>query len=357
MNINHNESIETEFLALRNSLHVFPKGKDYVRLYTEFKDAFDKEVHPEIKSKILEIEKTGYYNDHGVDHIAMVIERVSWILDNMGFTLVQDEPNKFFISPYEIFILLMAIQLHDAGHLIASREEHAKKGKELLSKFDLGGKLSSAEKKHIGDIARAHGGKEDPIGKLPVEQYVSHQQIRPQLLAALLRLGDELAEDQSRASNLLLRLGEIEPTSEIFHRYSASLDSLNINGSELKMIFYIEDDVLLKRFQKILHGEASEHFLLDEIYKRAFKTFTEGLYCNRFLPFKARVSSLKVEIQLLTKADHEEIRKIFFELKESGYPTISSDDIFTMCDTLKEYGNRIDGEYIKKQLLENPQLP
>lgn len=353
MDINYNESIESEFLTFANSLQVFPNNKDYVRLYLDFRDGFAKDVHPEIKTRILDIEKNGYYNDHGIDHIKMVIERVSWILDNIGFTMVRNESDKFYVSPYEIFILLMAIQLHDAGHLIASREEHAKKGKELLSKFDARGQLSSAEKKHIGDIARAHGGKDDPIGKLPIEQHLSHQQIRPQLLAALLRLGDELAEDQTRASNFLLKLNEIEPTSEIFHRYSASLDSLNISGGEIRVTFYIEDDLLVKKFPKNEKGNLIDQYLLDEIYKRTYKTFTEGLYCNRFLPHKARVNSLKVTIILLTRADHDEIKRISFELKESGYPTLSNGDIFTLCDSLKEQGRRIDGEYISSLLLQN----
>lgn len=350
MDIGYNENIEIEFSKFSGVRNVFPNSKDYVKLYHEFKEAFDKEIHPEIKTKILEIEKTGYYNDHGVDHIKMVIERVSWILDNLNVSLSKEETDKFFISPYEIFILLMAIQLHDAGHLIASRADHAKKGKELLSKFDKGGKLSSAEKKYIGDIAKAHGGKEDPIGKLPYEDDISHQRIRPQLLAALLRLGDELAEDKTRASNFLLEIGEIEPTSEIFHRYSASLDSLRIGGNEIKINFYIEDDQLIKKFPIIVNDLNLEQYLIDEIYKRTYKTFTESLYCNRFLPDKCRINSLRVNIVLLTKSDQDEIKKISYEIRESGYPSISNGDIFNICETLKEHGRKIDGEFINELL-------
>jgi hypothetical protein len=339
-------NIEDEFLKFKDNLKVFPNVKNYVLLYGLFKSKFDRDIHPEIKTKILEIEKSGYYNDHGTEHIKMVICRVSWILDNLGVTFIKEEHAGFYISPYELFILLMAIQLHDAGHLIASRGDHAKKGKELLSKFDSGEELSSSEKKHIGDIAKAHAGTDDPIGKLSNKDDISHQEIRPQLLASLLRLGDELAEDRTRASTFLLHLGNIEPTSEIFHLYSASLDSVKIYGNEIKIDFYIEDNLLVKKYPIKTKNGIGEQYLIDEIYKRTIKTFTESLYCSRFLPDKSRINSVKVNITLLTKEDQDEIRKISYELVESGYPTMLKNDIFEICKSLVENGNKIDGEFI-----------
>lgn len=354
MNISLNENIESEFLKFKGITNVFPHGKDYVNIYEQFKQKFDTEIHPEVKTKILEIEKDGYYNDHGVDHIKMVINRVSWLLDNIKVTFKEDDSNLYYISPYELFILLMSIQLHDTGHLIASREEHAKKGKELLSKFDSGNVLSAAEKKHIGDIAKAHGGKKDPIGLLPITEHLSHQEIRPQFIASLLRLGDELAEDKTRASNFLLEIGHIEPTSEIFHLYSASIDSINVNGSEIKITFYIEDKYLTKKYPvKTSSSTTEEKYLIDEIYKRTFKTFTESLYCSRFLPEKSRINCVKVNINLLSSLDHDEIKKISYELKENGYPLISNQDIFTLCTTLNENGAKIDGEFINNLISQN----
>lgn len=352
MNTDYNETIESEFLKLDKSLNMFPNQYDYVGLYKRFKTKFDKYLHPEIKTKILEIEKSGYYNDHGVDHIAMVVKRVSRLLSNLDFSMSRENPTKFYISPYEIFILLMSINLHDTGHLIASRAEHAKKGKELLAKFDKGKELSSAERKHIGDIAKAHGGKDDPIGKLTNEVSISHQVIRPQLLASLLRLGDELAEDKTRASNFLLDIDAIEETSEIFHRYSASLDSIDIFGSEIKLSFYIEDDCLVDEFPVMTKKGLIQKFLLDEIYDRTIKTFTESLYCSRFLPEKCRISLIKINIYILSHKDQETIKEINYELKESGYPLTGKSSIYEMCESLTEKGDKINGIFIKN-LIEN----
>jgi hypothetical protein len=346
-----NENIESEFLKLKGMSNLFPNNHDYVRDYEDFKEKFDQDVHKEVKTKILEIEKDGYYNDHGADHIAMVINRVSMILERLNVTFTKGSEG-FYISPYEVYILLMAIQLHDTGHLIASRADHAKKGKELLSKFDKGSKLSAGEKKYIGDIAKSHGGKDNPIGKLPLEDDISHQVIRPQLLAALLRLGDELAEDKTRASQFLLDIGSIEETSIIFHLYSACLDSIVFNGNEVKMTFYIEDKFLKQKYKMKNSSGIHEQYLLDEIYKRTFKTFTESLYCSRFLPEKSRISSVKVNIILLTVSDQDEIKRISYELKENGYPLISSTDIYSMCETLTENGNKLDGDFINSLISE-----
>lgn len=339
------KNIEEEFLSLENK-DGFPQNNDYISIYKVFKEKFDRDIHPEIKSKILEIEKEGYYNDHGVDHIKMVIERATRLLNEMNASICEDK-DKFYISPYEVFLLLMSIQLHDAGHLIGSRKEHAGKGKELLAKFDASNVLSTAERKTIGDIARAHGGKDDPIGKLELETNISHMKVRPRLLAAILRLADELAEDKTRASNLLVKLDEIVETSKIFHLYSASLDSICISGGEIKLDFYILDKYLMGTYSI----GTEQKYLLDEIYDRTFKTFTESLYCSRFFPERLRIDNVKVSIKILDSNNDDEIKTIYYELEEKGYPFIANKNIYEVCcDSLMENKNRIDGEYIKTYL-------
>lgn len=339
-------NIEEAFIALRGRNELFPPGKDYINVYEQLKAKFDKEVHPEIKTKILEIEKEGYFNDHGVDHIKMVIDRATWLFNELEVSM-ENREGHLYISPYEVFLLLMAIQLHDTGHLIGSRKEHADKGKELLAKFDSGKLLSTAERKHIGDIAKAHGGKDDPIGKLQTEENLSHEKIRPRLLAAILRLADELAEDKTRASSFLLAIDSIAETSKIFHYYSASLESIVISGGELKLDFYIQDEVLLKTFSINSGGSVIAKYLIDEIYDRTFKTFTESLYCSRFLPEKARINTVKVSIHILRSLNDEVMKNISYELKETGYPYISNKNIYDLCESLKDMEREINGEYIK----------
>jgi hypothetical protein len=351
--VNIDFNIEDEFSKLLGITGSFPEKKDYVAIYNSFKHNFNTQIHPDIKTKILEIEKSGFYNDHGADHIKMVIERASWILSCANPSLEKKE-NYFFISPYEVFILLMAIHLHDTGHLIASREDHKKAGREILAKFDKGNVLSIAEKRIIGSIAQAHGGKNDPIGKLEPETSISHQKIRPQLLAAILRLGDELAEDKTRASTFLLDTGNIEKTSEIFHLYSASLDSLDLANNEISLEFCFLDRISIIKYPKITNGHSQEVFLIDEIYDRTLKTFTEALYCNRFLSHELRFSKVKVNILILNEKNHTNMMCVKYELKELLYPTVIMNSIYDICDALMINGQRKDGEYIANEIKKIP---
>lgn len=348
MNTLIGENIETEFLQFKDNIIVFPNKKDYILTYNLFKRKFEQDILPEIKTKIREIENEGYFNDHGVNHIKMVIERVSKLLSRANITTNCLDKNGLYISPYELFILLMSIYLHDAGHLIATRANHAIAAKAFLNKINPNGELTAAEKRYIGDISKAHGGKDDPIGKLSIIDDISHQVIHPQFLAALLRLGDELAEDNTRSSNLLLDIDSLDQNSIIYHLYSNSLDSININSSEIKLSFYIGEKYLKEKYPMKVGSIIVPTYLIDEIYARTFKTFLESLYCSRFFPEILRINTVKVDISILTDSTDDQIKKISYELKESGYPSIKNDDIFTMCkETLIENEKKLDGEYIK----------
>ncbi len=342
--MSENYNIEEEFLQIKD-LKSFPKSKDYVSIYKIFVENFKNDIHREINTKLKELEKDGYFNDHGIAHIKTVIRRASDFIKNHQ------------ITPYETFLLLMAIQLHDAGHIISSRSEHAKMGKRILAKFDKGNLLTSFEKVHIGNIAKAHGGKDDPINKLPSSERLEEQEIRPQLLAAILRLSDELAEERERASNFILQLnnerkeGEgplLSPNSEIFHLFSASVSSYNFCRNEVLIELYTDSSWMLKMYPK---PNGTEKFLLDEIYERTLKTFTESIYCNRFLPENCRVNIIRVNIHIYDE-NHDEIKKIGYVLKESGYPLLEEKDIFERCSSLKESEHNLDGKFIK-QFIEN----
>lgn len=346
-------NIEEEFLTFDKNNSSFPINKDCISIFSILKSSFDTEIHNEIKSKILEIEKEGYFNDHGVDHIKMVVDRISKIIDN--FKSIEKD---FNLTPYEIFLLLIATNLHDAGHLIASRKEHAVKGKELLSRFDKSRSLlDTNERRIIGDIAKSHGGKDDPIGKLLPEDHLSGKKIRPRLLAAILRLADELAEDKTRASRFLLKLKEqdkadsnssIDEFSEIYHRFSESIDSVYLEGNVINLTFCVNSKQLVKTFNKNINTKISTHYLLDEILARCLKTFSETLYCNRFFPANTRFTKLIVKIYLLDEYDDNITTPINLKLEENGYPILNAIDIYSLCgkELIMADGKKIDGEYI-----------
>lgn len=354
--MNFNQStLQDWFYEQEKYLKLFPDGKNYVSVYKTFKDFLDKDVHPEIKPVM---SREGVYlNDHSEKHVAMVIEKATYLLSGMS--------ESDMLSPYEVFILLTAIQIHDAGHIInANRDTHAIDASKIINELDKS--VSVLERKTIVDVARAHSGKQDLIGSQKTCVDLSEKTIRFRLLAAILRFADELADGKSRASNYLLKEDLLPEESKIYHAFSSCLDSFKIDISchEVNLTFCLNEDDVANVFKK--HkidkntGEKNveETFLIDEIYARTLKTFNESLYYNRFVPQEMWVTVINVEILFLRKVTNEVIDfehinfldPIKYKVEEMGYPRLFSEDIFTVCkdSLISKDGNKLDGQYINQ---------
>jgi hypothetical protein len=337
-----------------NQEETFSRGINYVSCYKTFKSFLDREIHPEIKSVMSREDPEIYLNDHSEKHVAMVIEKASFLLSNL-----QDSNE---LSPYEAFILLIAIQIHDAGHIVnANRETHAVDTSTIIKdKLD---QISMLEKKIIFDIARAHSGKVDLIGSQKERLDISEHTIRFRLLAAILRFADELADGKARASNYLLEKEKLPIESKIFHTFSSCLDTFKVNmeSHEVNMIFCLNETHVCTPLQKKKNGTKERTFedvyLVDEIYLRSLKTFNESLYYNRFVPSEMRIAAINVEI-LFLRSDPPNLEEVYFfrpikyRIEEIGYPNLSFNDIFEICaKDLVDSGQNLDGKYISQQVI------
>lgn len=341
-------TLQDHFYSIEEQLDKFPDKRNYISSYKTFKEFMDNNVHPEIKAVTTRLEDTVYLNDHSCKHVEMVIEKISSILKDIGLDT---------LSPYEYFFLLTAIQIHDAGHIINGRSDHAETAKQFLQEFNKF-TISTIERKIIYKIAKAHSGKNDPIGQLEAEMEVSGIKIRPRLLAALLRLGDELADGRTRSSNYLLNIGQIPEDSRLFHAFSACLDTFRprMDSHEISMIFYVNKRFVTEIFKKPTKGDSSiDTFLIDEIYTRTVKTFNECIYYNRFVPENIRLSAVNVNIHFLDDEEDDDFFNIIsYRLEEKGYPTLYTENIFELCeDELLKDGNRLTGEFIKNAIEKN----
>lgn len=322
-------SLEEWFCTLEPS--DFPDNNDCVSTYKIIRQYMNEEIHSEIKAIVAILIPDMYLNEHGEKHINKVNDKASELL----------KFDSSHLSPYEFFFLFLAIQIHDAGHIINGRHEHAKNARVIINKF---GKelLSSVEKIFISQIAKAHSGKDDPIGQLNEEQFISNQKINLKKIAAIVRLADELADDTTRASSFLVDNKLIPENSKIFHVYSQCLDSCTVDSNQIRMSFYLSEEHLVQTYTL---GDKSV-FLLDEIYDRTLKTFTESIYCNRFLPEDLRIKSINVEIFIDYEDNSIIPKKIDYRLEEIGYPNSNHENIFQICDTLKNNdGNQLTGKY------------
>lgn len=337
-------NLEAAFYDCESHLEKFPNGHNYVATYKKFKEFMDDYIHPNVVYMTHRLDSEIDLNDHSAKHVEMIIRKISMIL-------WKDDSNScnLELNPYEMFILLMAIQIHDAGHIYEGRDKHAENAHKLLSELNQY-TVTTPESVLINKIARAHFGKNDPIGNLEEDTEISSIKVRTKILAALLRFGDELADEHSRSSNYLLDEDMISPKSKLFHAYSHSLYSFTprVLSHDVQMKFSLNKAMCTNTYKK---GD-KDIFLLDEIYCRTTKTFLECMYYNRFVPVEVRLASVSVIICFDDEETYQEFfPSIKYRIEEKGYPTIYEENIYSLCgsDLIRE-GRELNGRYVKEEI-------
>jgi len=285
----------------------------------------------------------GYLTDHGPGHIRKLISRISDLLSE----------GEGCISGYEAYVLLCAAQFHDVGNIFG-RDRHEEKCWEIMEKNRSTLPPDSVERRLIYDIAKAHGGDmKDKLSDMLRTDDVASQLVRPQLLAAILKFADELAEDSERAARYTSEHGLLEG-SEIFHEYASALQNVRIDGSAREVRFKFEMPVTkaLRTFKKGSADNVLNVFLLDEIFKRTVKCHCERMYCSRFMRSVIDLTAVSVKIDITTDPGYQVIETIPYKLAETGYPESSGQDIYKICPDLCRWNNgvRLNGQALKNKL-------
>ncbi|MEN6374084.1 MAG: hypothetical protein ABFD75_04775 [Smithella sp.] len=295
-------------------------------------------------NKFKESDPIMYLNNHGQGHVNKVIEKVSEMLHFF---------DRGHLTSYEGFFLLCSIQIHDVGNVFG-REEHEKRCRTILEDKAKPFIPDKFERNVIEKLSLVHGGiingDRDTIGFLPDTRMLHEQKIRKRLLAALLRFGDEMADDSSRADNDGLDKGIIPEGCRIYHHYSASLHTVKIEKDtenekvQLNLSYEFDSDLATKKLKK--NGEY--RYLLDEIYNRTLKLERERRYCMRFIRPYFSLDGVRVEI-IIQHAQNPIKRDIIrYTLEENGYLSDPP------SDTIKLFGEEIrsgeeEVQHLKKE--------
>jgi hypothetical protein len=320
------KNIKRELIKVHNSVEKGAMASELEKYIQEKSSVGDSEFRGGLESALV------YLNNHGKDHVDKVIEKVSEILRYFP-------PDKG-LTPYEMFVLLCAIQIHDTGNTFG-REKHEQVIGTIFDKECSKIIPNNFERKGIVRIAMVHGGEifgnKDTIKILSSAINYYNFNVRERLLAALLRFADELADDISRADRYGIESEKIPEHSKIFHYYSQSLHTVaivrNSQSKELHLeLIYDFDSIIAKK--KFIR-ENNEKYLIDEIYDRTIKMEKERRYCMRYLRPYFYLSSIRVDIKI-TNVDYALISKdISYVLEEEGYP-----------DTKIEIKDRLSGSEI-----------
>lgn len=283
--------LEDCFLQKREQ---FPAdGYDYAQKFHIVEEFLNRNVHSEVISGA-SLQGNGLLNDHGKEHVSMVIQRAGLLLGDR----VND------LSGYEIFLLLLAIHFHDVGNIFG-REEHEEKIFEVMDKLGVMLPLDNATQIYIAKIAMAHGGKingnKDTISSLLPKDHLQGVPIRPALIAALLRYADEISDDYTRAARFLLDSNLVPPKNEVFHLYSKCLQPPGIEESTLILKFELPPHYVINESSKEDKQESSGYskiFLYDELLHRLKKCLCELEYCSRYSREFIKITSIRAIIEI-----------------------------------------------------------
>ncbi|HEY3295383.1 MAG TPA: hypothetical protein VGL38_08085 [bacterium] len=237
------------------------------------------------------------------------------------------------LTPYETYVLLAATYLHDVG-IVYGRKEHELKCHEVLATLGSRAGDDVIEKLIIVRIAQSHGGltptgEKDTIRNLDFRTRILGEHVRVQVLAALLRLSDELADERERANRFILEHNEkLLAGSEIYHAYSFALQSAIVEPPDI----YLDFELLKKYADRTLAKEQGSVYLLEEIYKRTLKVQQETVYCMRFLRPLITVDRVRVKIDVFDNYDSNTFlvprEQIGYTLEEpTAYPDYSGKTI------------------------------
>ena len=269
----------------------------------------------------------GLYTAHNSEHFDEVVLYAGELLE------IKDGSEEVKLTPYELYVLLVAIRVHDAGN-IHGREDHEKKCFSVLRSCGAAAGIDDAEKKIIGSIAQAHGGKtpagdKDTIGALEPSYGISRHSIRPRLIAAIVRFADEICESRNRASNYLLQHGRMPRHSELFHRYAAAITESSIAVAERKISlrYTVKLSDAIRAWGCAVSGNKTESFLIDEILERLEKMDRERRYCNRFSKELYTIDEIRASIDVVTD-DYDLVHQISVPgLFDFGYPESNRDHL------------------------------
>lgn len=331
-----------EWLAEQDA-SLLPAGHDYHAGYAALVTYLRENVHNHVNAAAA-IAEGGLLTDHGPNHIQKLVQR-------MGALLSSGEGS---LTAYEAYVLLVAAQFHDVGNIFGRAGHEENSAEVMLEAGKLVG-IDNVERRCIYQIAQAHGGAErDKIRQLQRLEYVRNQPVRAQMLAAILKFADELAEDSERAARFLLNRDALPERSQLYHAYAECLNSVAVDRTarEVIMRFDLRRQSVLRTFLKPSPDEAGRRvYLMDEIFLRTMKTHYERTYCSRFMRPVVEVDAVFVTIEITDDPGFTVLEKVQYRLEDTGYPDASK-DIYAMCPELQNFGaiGKLDGELLSRHL-------
>lgn len=319
-----------------------PDRVDYTDTFRRIEEYLNQHVHPEVVTGAA-LEGYGLLNDHGKEHVSMVIHRAGLLL----------QKRMEWLTGYEIYLLLLAIHFHDIGN-IYGRDDHERRIQEVME--ELGDRLpmDNPSKEYVALIAMAHGGKindsKDTISSLNPKDYLMGQIIHPAQLASILRFADEIADDSTRCARFLMDAGRLPEKNQAFHFYSKCLEPAAVTDSTLVLKYHLPKEWATRTCQRENakdSGKLSRVYLYDEILSRIRKCLCELEYCRMFARGFIQLDSISAKIQVNAPNIIGPIFEDNIRMCLKGYPITAKKRISELVDKPLKSGSGCD---LRRQL-------
>jgi hypothetical protein len=233
-------------------------------------------------------------NNHGRGHIKRVLENLNQLVGRKPLAN---------LDVYELFLAMMAILYHDIG-LLREREEHAEISGELLE-----GDTNDAyiinpiDKEIITTAVVSHSSSKDiaqECSRFSPEEIVGGHVARPTVIAALVRLADELDEDHRRADPILQRRLELPEESQFFWLFCRRVRGVRPDFVSKRIEFNLSLEPADTTTYGLVPGGRKRHFVAFVADKLA-KINKERVTVNHFLPRELQYSGLHIDVKPLRR--------------------------------------------------------
>lgn len=312
----------------------FPsRNKDYVASYKTIKEHLANRYYQLTGTALA---KGGHrFTKHDITHVDDVIDTAGRI---MGVDRKGGVPPD--ISGYELFVLLTAILIHDAGNAY-ERKGHEVQAAKILRDLGPSSPLNDLERRLVASIASAHGGKNPNGGRDTIEYRVSQDvtevdghKVFGRRLAALVRLADEFSERSRRADEVAIE--RRDPPHAFLPNFFCKTINVRIDASSrsVNMDFNL-DRLDLKAEYPDPENDNKATLIVDYISKRLQKADLERRYCNRYL-----AGWCSLDVFRSTIAIHEDdvhVGDTNATLSDTGYPSSQRPAPFTGAEMQRKY--------------------
>jgi hypothetical protein len=229
-------------------------------------------------------------NDHGPGHIERVLEKLDQLLDGNAH-------GKNLVRPYELFLCMMSILYHDIG-LLRGRADHADISSLFVEEEHNDYLVDPADRDIISAAVVSHSSSKDireELARFAIEELIGGHSIRPHLIAALVRLADELDEDFRRADPIVQRRLTLPADSKFFWEFCQRVRGIrpDRNSHIINMdIAFTEGDV----GRSVVIGGRRRAFV-SAFGDKLAKINSERMLVNHFLPNSIRYHYVKLSVK------------------------------------------------------------